>query len=82
MGNGIWHSGTLAAAKQATLFGIRGIVGTPAVRGIEPDFAALEPHVERVLDTLMADDTARPRQRQRAAVTEGHGLDPAGGPPP
>ena len=25
LGNGIWHSGTLAAAKQATLFGIRGI---------------------------------------------------------
>ena len=25
MGNGIWHSGTLAAAKQATLFGLRGI---------------------------------------------------------
>ena len=25
LGNALWHSGTLAAAKQATLFGIRGI---------------------------------------------------------
>jgi 5'-nucleotidase len=59
MGNGLWHSGTLAAAKQATLFGIRGIAFSTPVRGVEPDFAALEPHVERVLDTLLADDTAR-----------------------
>ena len=36
MGNGIWHSGTLAAAKQATLFGIRGIAFSTPVRGIEP----------------------------------------------
>ena len=32
LGNGIWHSGTLAAAKQATLFGIRGIaLSAPSV---------------------------------------------------
>lgn len=59
MGNGIWHSGTLAAAKQATLFGIRGIAFSTPVRGLEPDFDALEPHVERVLEALLADDTAR-----------------------
>ena len=59
MGNGIWHSGTLAAAKQATLFGIRGIALSTPVRGLEPDFDALAPHVERVLEALLADDTAR-----------------------
>jgi 5'-nucleotidase len=59
MGNGIWHSGTLAAAKQATLFGIRGIAFSTPVRGDEPDFAALEPHVERVLTALLTDDCAR-----------------------
>jgi 5'-nucleotidase len=59
MGNGIWHSGTLAAAKQATLFGIRGIAFSTPVRPTEPDFTAMEPHVERVLDTLLTDDTAR-----------------------
>jgi 5'-nucleotidase len=56
MGNGIWHSGTLAAAKQATLFGIRGIAFSTPTRGEEPNWAALEPHVERVLNTLLADD--------------------------
>lgn len=58
-GNGIWHSGTLAAAKQATLLGTRGIAFSTPVRGDEPDFAALEPHVERVLAALLADDCAR-----------------------
>lgn len=62
LGNGLWHSGTLAAAKQATLFGIRGIaLSTPSTLpgGGEPDFAALEPHVERVLEALLPDQTAR-----------------------
>jgi 5'-nucleotidase len=62
LGNGIWHSGTLAAAKQATLFGIRGIaLSTPSTApgGAEPDFAALAPHVERSLKILLADETAR-----------------------
>ena len=59
MGNGIWHSGTLAAAKQATLFGIRGIAFSTPTRGEEPNWTALEPHVELVLNTLLADDRWR-----------------------
>src|SRR5688572_747353 len=62
LGNGMWHSGTLAAAKQATLFGIRGIAlsapsSTPV--GEEPDYATLEPHIERVLKILLNDPSAR-----------------------
>jgi 5'-nucleotidase len=59
MGNGIWHSGTLAAAKQATLFGIRGIAFSTPVRGEEPDFDALAPHVERVLEQVLPEESAR-----------------------
>ena len=62
LGNGLWHSGTLAAAKQATLFGIRGIaLSTPSTGpgGHEPDFDALEPHAARVLERVLADETAR-----------------------
>jgi 5'-nucleotidase len=59
MGNGIWHSGTLAAAKQATLFGIRGIAFSTPTRGEEPNWTALEPHVELVLNTLLVDDRWR-----------------------
>jgi 5'-nucleotidase len=62
LGNGIWHSGTLAAAKQATLFGLRGIaISAPsgAADGEEPDYEALAPHVERVLKILLAEKSAR-----------------------
>jgi 5'-nucleotidase len=62
LGNGMWHSGTLAAAKQATLFGLRGIaLSTPSARrgGGEPDFDALAPHVEEVLGRLLPLTDAR-----------------------
>ena len=62
LGNALWHSGTLAAAKQATLFGLRGIaLSTPSTTrdGKEPDFAALEPHVARVLELLIPETEAR-----------------------
>jgi 5'-nucleotidase len=53
LGNGMWHSGTLAGAKQAVLFGIRGIaLSAPATSG-EPDFERLAPSVVRVLDALV-----------------------------
>jgi 5'-nucleotidase len=62
LGNALWHSGTLAAAKQATLFGMRGIAlsapsSTPD--GGEPDYLALAPHVAHVLNILLADRSAR-----------------------
>lgn len=53
LGNSVWHSGTLAAAKQATLLGRRGIAfSTPTGRG-EPDFEVLAPWVVRVLELLL-----------------------------
>jgi 5'-nucleotidase len=53
LGNGMWHSGTLAGTKQAVLFGIRGIaLSAPATSG-EPDFERLAPSVVRVLDALV-----------------------------
>lgn len=53
LGNGMWHSGTLAAAKQATLLGLRGIAFSTPVDGTdEPDFQWLEPYVAKVLTLL------------------------------
>jgi len=53
LGNSMWHSGTLAAAKQAVLLGIKGIAfSTPADKG-EPDFDALTPFVEKTLTILL-----------------------------
>jgi 5'-nucleotidase len=53
LGNSMWHSGTLAAAKQAVLLGIKGIAfSTPAGKS-EPDWERLHPYVEKVLTMLL-----------------------------
>ena len=58
LGNSLWHSGTLAAAKQAALLGSRGIAfSTNVSDSREPDFAGLEPYVAKVLDLLMPTKT-------------------------
>jgi 5'-nucleotidase len=52
LGNGIWHSGTVAAAKQATLLNLPGIaLSGPAT--LEPDFGPMKPWVRRVLQTVL-----------------------------
>lgn len=53
LGNALWHSGTLAAAKQAALLGLRGIALSAPVTQEEPDFTRLEPWVQRVLALLL-----------------------------
>ncbi len=53
LGNAMWHSGTLAAAKQAVLLGLRGIaLSAPSTVG-EPDFEMLKPWVEKVMELLL-----------------------------
>ena len=49
LGNPAWHSGTLSAARQAVLFGIRGIAFSVSVGEEETDFDMLEPYVEAAL---------------------------------
>lgn len=53
LGNSMWHSGTLAAAKQAVLFGIKGIALSTPVGKAEPDFEKLRPFVEQSLELLL-----------------------------
>jgi 5'-nucleotidase len=53
LGNSMWHSGTLAAAKQAVLLGLRGIALSVPVTSGEPDFEALKPAVEQVLELIL-----------------------------
>ena len=58
LGNACWHSGTLAAAKQAALLGVRGIAFSTSVsENKEPDFVPLEPYVAKVLDLLLEEKT-------------------------
>ncbi|WP_336837928.1 5'/3'-nucleotidase SurE [Sphingobacterium siyangense] len=53
LGNSMWHSGTLAAAKQATLLGITGIALSTPVGKTEPDFEGLSRWTIDVLKILL-----------------------------
>jgi 5'-nucleotidase len=53
LGNSIWHSGTLAAAKQAALLGLRGIALSTPAGNSEPDFDRIAPYVQQVLECLL-----------------------------
>jgi 5'-nucleotidase len=52
LGNALWHSGTLAAAKQAALLGSRGIAFSAPVIRDQPKFHVLKPWVRKVLRLL------------------------------
>jgi len=55
LGNAIWHSGTLAGARQATLLGLRGIaLSAPATDREQPSFEMLKPWAAIVLKQLLA----------------------------
>jgi 5'-nucleotidase len=53
LGNSMWHSGTLAGAKQAALMGARGIAFSAPTSDAEPDFARLKPFVAAILRELL-----------------------------
>jgi 5'-nucleotidase len=55
LGNSMWHSGTLAAAKQAVLLGIKAIAFSTIVGEKGPDFPALAPFVEQSIKALIED---------------------------
>jgi 5'-nucleotidase len=55
IGHAAWHSGTLAAARQAAVLGCRGIALSTPTGGAEPDFQVLEPYVIKVLELLLPD---------------------------
>jgi 5'-nucleotidase len=55
LGNSMWHSGTLAAAKQGVIMGLRGVALSMVVTDEEPNFDNVKPAVERVLELLLQD---------------------------
>lgn len=55
LGNATWHSGTLAAAKQAALLGIRGVALSAPVSDEEADFSKLEPWIHQALELVLDD---------------------------
>jgi 5'-nucleotidase len=60
LGNAIWHSGTLAGAKQASLLGLRGFAfSAPATDTGQPAFEALKTAVAAVLEVLLRTPQAK-----------------------
>jgi 5'-nucleotidase len=59
LGNAMWHSGTLAAAKQAALLGMSGIAISAPFGDGAPDYERLAPYLERVLDLLLKESSLR-----------------------
>ncbi len=55
LGNAIWHSGTVSAARQASLLGIQGIAVSAPGDPEEPDYDALASHVETALRNVIGD---------------------------
>lgn len=55
LGSAMWHSGTLAAAKQAVLLGLRGIALSAQLVRDEPNMDMLKPSLGRVLELLLGD---------------------------
>jgi 5'-nucleotidase len=56
IGNAIWHSGTLAAAKQAALLGLRGIAFSTPVDDTDPNFDVVKVWAEKALRILLKHD--------------------------
>jgi 5'-nucleotidase len=59
LGNATWHSGTLAAAKQAVLLGVRGIALSAPITDESGDLSILEPWVEKALAEILDEEQPR-----------------------
>ncbi len=56
LGNDIWSSGTVAAAKQATLLGVRALAFSMHMNGEEPEYALQKPFISQVIEMVLNDD--------------------------
>jgi 5''/3''-nucleotidase SurE len=55
LGNAIWHSGTLAAAKQGALLGLRAVAFSTPSTTTEPDFGKIVPWAEEALRRVLTE---------------------------
>ena len=53
LGHDLWHSGTVAAARQAVFLGVPAAAFSLDIDGEEPDFEVQKPFVEQVLHLLL-----------------------------
>jgi 5'-nucleotidase len=53
LGNDVWHSGTVAAAKQGVLLGVQAIAFSQVLNGEEPTYEKQKPFISDVLRMLI-----------------------------
>jgi 5'-nucleotidase len=59
LGSDIWHSGTVAAAKQGVILGVQSIAFSQIINGAEPDYEKQQPYIAEVIQTLITGDQPR-----------------------
>ncbi|HVN53518.1 MAG TPA: 5'/3'-nucleotidase SurE [Anaerolineaceae bacterium] len=52
LGNDIWHSGTVAAAKQGVLLGVQAVAFSQVINGEEPTYEKQKPYIAEVIEML------------------------------
>jgi len=52
LGSDIWHSGTVAAAKQGVILGVQAIAFSQVLNGEEPTYELQKPYIARVIEML------------------------------
>jgi 5'-nucleotidase len=55
LGHNIWHSGTVAAAKQAAFLDIQAIAFSAPYEGTPPDYEVLKPFIRDIIARLIED---------------------------
>jgi 5'-nucleotidase len=59
LGSDIWHSGTVAAAKQGVLLGVPGVAFSQVINGDEPAYEKQKPYIEEVIRMLTTGENPR-----------------------
>jgi 5'-nucleotidase len=59
LGSDIWHSGTVAAAKQGVILGVQSIAFSQVLNGSEPTYELQKPYIARVIEKLTRGEQPR-----------------------
>ena len=59
LGSDVWHSGTVAAAKQGVLLGVQAIAFSQVINGEEPTYEKQKPYLTEVLRILTCGQSPR-----------------------
>lgn len=59
LGSDIWHSGTVAAAKQGVIHGVPAIAFSQVLNGDEPVYDETKPYITRVIEMLLKGEQPR-----------------------